>query len=476
MKSRFVTSRYNFLVPVEDGVLLYSAKTGAVLRFTGIDAGRLARNLCLGPHAVSKDSFPPETFQQLRQGGFVISKSTNELQIIRRRFKRGRNDTPIVLTLTTTMDCNLGCYYCYEERFSDRLQLQDVDQIVEIARERVSRSGKRGIHIDWYGGEPLMNIDFIEAASKALQAFCKEAGIAYASSVISNGTCWPNDVGAFIERHRILQVQISFDGLRNNHNRRRRFRRNYRPEDGASSFDNAVELVDKLLYHTHVDLRLNVDRENQQDVLPFIDFARARGWFDRPFPAVLQPARLSSYSEHSSFMRYSELSLEEYDEIRAIVRAEMKGEALVEESETPDGFPYPKTSVCAALANDSVVVGADRRYYRCGLQAAEPHRSVGSIPASSRRQLPVIHAGAGQTESDEKWWAQFDPTTLPNCSRCSFLPVCWGGCPKKHLEQDTHAISEQSVFWRHNLPRLVAEGVGATRQTGFVFTEADQFR
>jgi len=180
MKSHFVTSRYNFLVPVEDGVLLYSAKTGAVLHFTGVDANRLARNLCLSPHPVSKDSFLPETFEQLRRGGFVISKNTNELQIIRRRFKRARNDTPIVLTLTTTMDCNLGCYYCYEERSPDRLALQDVEQIVEIARERVSRSGKRSLHIDWYGGEPLMNIDFIEAASKALQAFCKEAGIAYA--------------------------------------------------------------------------------------------------------------------------------------------------------------------------------------------------------------------------------------------------------------------------------------------------------
>lgn len=111
-----------------------------------------------------------------------------------------------------------------------------------------------------------------------------------------------------------------------------------------------VELVDKLLYHTHVDLRLNVDRENQQDVLPFIDFARARGWFERPFPAVLQPARLSSYSELSSFMRYSELSLDEYDEIRAIVRAEMKGEALVEESETPDGFPLPEDPRFALLS------------------------------------------------------------------------------------------------------------------------------
>jgi hypothetical protein len=33
------------------------------------------------------------------------------------------------------------------------------------------------------------------------------------------------------------------------------------------------------------------------------------GWFERKHPAVLQPARLASYTEHSSFMRKSELML-----------------------------------------------------------------------------------------------------------------------------------------------------------------------
>jgi uncharacterized protein len=374
------------------------------------------------------------------------------------------------------MDCNLGCYYCYEERTVDRLELKDVASIVALVRDKLERSGKRSLHVDWYGGEPLMNIDFIEAASMALQVLCRQQEVAYVASIISNGTCWPSEVAGFIDRHSIRQVQISFDGLRDNHNRRRRYRKGYGPDADASSFDRAVDLVDKLLDHVRVDLRINIDRGNQGDVIPFIKFARSRGWFSRPFPAVIQPARLSSYSEHSAFMRESELTLEEYDNLRRLVRNEVEREASVEESEAPDGFPYPKTSVCAALANDSVVVGADGREYHCGLQAAEPHRAVGSIRGLSKRQLPVISLPAGDVQSDESWWQTFDPTVLPNCSRCSFLPICWAGCPKKHLERDDHAIAEQGRYWRTNLPRLVAQGVNAKELPDFVFSETDQFR
>jgi uncharacterized protein len=168
-------------------------------------------------------------------------------------------------------------------------------------------------------------------------------------------------------------------------------------------------------------------------------------------------------------MRKSELTIDEYDAIRALVRNELGHETPVEESEAPHGFPYPRTSVCAALADDSVVIGADGRTYRCGLQVSETHRAVGNL----RRELRVLTPGR---DADDLWWQQFDPTNLPTCSRCSFLPICWGGCPKKHLENDQHAIVEQGAYWRKNLPRLIASGVGLDAPPDFTFSKTDQFR
>ncbi len=406
-----------------------------------------------------------------------MAESSDEVAEIRERFWRARGEAPVVITVTTTMDCNLACYYCYEERSASRLKTDEIEKLVKLALESVAASRQPALHVDWYGGEPLLNLEFIEKASMALQAGCAAKGIAFASSIISNGSLWPDDVESFIARHRVRQVQISFDGLKAHHDKRRRYRRLHRPTGGGdqpSSFERAVALVDRLVTCVRVDLRFNTDRENREDLLPFLDFARGRGWFTADFPAVFQPARLAAYSQSSSFMRKLELTIAEFDDARAQVRKKMNGIASVEESEVPDGFPYPKTSVCAALANHSTVLGADGSIYRCGLQVGEQGRAVGNLHdrSSSGRK--------GESFSDNKdgeWWQRFDPTQQPTCSSCSFLPICWGGCPKKHLEQDQHSLREQGRYWRNNLPRLIAQAAGfASGPRDAEFSEALQFR
>ena len=165
----------------------------------------------------------------------------------------------------------------------------------------------------------------------------------------------------------------------------------------------------------------------------------------------------------------------EYDALRDAVRARAGGNFRVEESEAPEGFPVPRSSVCAALANDSMVVGADQRLYRCGLQVSEPHRAVGVLNREAAGPFRII--GQDSVLSAQRtWWDEFDPTKLPSCSRCSFLPICWGGCPKKHLDEDQHALAEQGAYWRRNLARLVAEGVGLHLEHSVELTQLDQFR
>ena len=291
------------------------------------------------------------------------------------------------------MDCNLGCYYCYEERSSAQLDFKDVDSLVSLAEARLLISGKRSPHVDWYGGEPLLNLAFLSDASRALQALCAKLSVEYSASIISNGTCWPPDVADFVRGHRIRQVQISFDGLEAAHNKRRRYRAGRAPGENASSFARAVELVDELLFHVRVDVRFNMDRANVGDLPGFLMLMRERGWFDRPYPVVVQPARLSAYSERSSFMRRSELSAGEFEDLREYVRRTLSEEVAVEEAEVPDGFPYPRTSVCAALADDSVVVGADGELYRCGLQVGEQTAPLVRKPPGGAAKAPAASVG-----------------------------------------------------------------------------------
>ncbi|WP_372425292.1 radical SAM protein [Salinarimonas chemoclinalis] len=237
-----------FLVAVQEAeesgrVALFSTASGALTVLDGAGAAALAEALCAPGLVVEDGDLDPPLLATLRRGGFLVPRGTDEIAPIHERYWRARGETPVVLTVTTTMDCNLGCYYCYEERSGARLETRDVAALVALARARLALTPHRALHVDWYGGEPLLERGFIEAASHALQEACAADGVRYVASIISNGTDWPEDVEAFVARHRIRQVQISFDGMRANHDKRRRWRRGRAPLAGpASSFDRAVAL------------------------------------------------------------------------------------------------------------------------------------------------------------------------------------------------------------------------------------------
>jgi uncharacterized protein len=470
----FFTSPYNFQIPLQEAILIYSAFSGAVVSLSGEDAISIAQRLSGDIRPIELSGLPEMLADQLRNGGFVTVNPAEQLRVIKERFRAARSDYPVVLTLTTTMDCNLGCYYCYEQRSAERLEKADISQLLSYVQSRLRGRNRPRLHVDWYGGEPLLNCEFLEAASYALQDLCHKLSIPYSASIISNGTCWPADPGKFVLRHKINQVQISFDGMRQNHNRRRRYRNND-DQKWLSSFDEAARLVAKLLDFTKVDIRFNIDAHNATDLVPFIRFARAQGWFERRYPAAFQPARLASYTERSSFMRKSELTIAQYDALRELARTEL-GHIVIEESEAPDGFPFPKTSVCCALSDDSIVVGADGRTYRCALQVSESKHSVGSIRSDSKPFRILNNAAEPPDSRNQEWWQAFDPTEAPRCSKCSFLPICWGGCPKKHFDGDAHALREQGIYWRRNLARLVASSLGLQLPSISYFEERDQFR
>jgi uncharacterized protein len=460
-------SAYNFAFPIDNGSwLLFNARTGRMLDLTGPQAPQLARSLT-GAAEEEEIAIDRESLRSLTSQEFMIEDTFDELAAIRSMYWKARADAPAVVTITTTLDCNLGCFYCYEERSADSLQREDLPAILLRIRSLLEGSTRRSLHVDWYGGEPTLNLSFLESASLAIQDLCSVMGIRYSASIISNGTAWPEDVEQFIQRHRIRQVQITFDGMRAHHNRRRRFTQ--RADSQRSSFDEASLLISRLVDVCKVDIRYNVDHLNAQDFVPFAEFARTQGWFDAKYQATFQPARVAGYTEKSRFVAKIGLTDDEFHRLKRQVSPLLPPEAMVE-PETPSGYAAPKTSVCAALSNHAIVIGADRRLYRCGLQVSEPGRAVGPLASGVFRILDNESAS-----SDERWWAEFDPTTLPTCSVCSFLPICLGSCPKKQLERDKATLDAQSLYWRTHLPRLICKTANIP-EVAWQFTEQDQFR
>ena len=460
-------SIYNFAVPkADDAWLLFNARTGKMLNLDGPKISSLVKNL-MGSEEAEEVEIDRESLELLTRGQFVVDDTFDELAAIRSVFWSARNDAPVVITITTTLDCNLGCFYCYEERSGDSLGEHDIPSILRNASDLLLNSGKRKLHVDWYGGEPTLNLPFLEATSSQIQSLCASLGVTYSASIISNGTAWPRDVRDFIKRHRIRQVQITFDGMKKTHDQRRRFTR--KSDLGRSSFEEASSLISELVNECRVDLRYNMDNRNKSEFISFVEFAVQQGWFAAKHRATLQPARVAAYTEKSRFVDRIGIPIGEFEALkkRAVPLLPM---GTMEEPETISGYATPKTSVCAALSKNAIVVGADQRTYRCGLQVSEPHRAVGNLNSS-----PFQILSNQDSPSDDLWWDGFDPTTLASCSACSFLPICLGGCPKKQLERDQEALDAQSIYWRDNLARLICKTANIP-EIPFRFGEQEQFR
>lgn len=465
-----VPSKYNFAFPADAGLTLFNTLSGATYTIDGEGAAELARYLTSdAPAEIAVLELPEPVLSRLLMGGYLISgKDPDQVEIVRRRFAAAKVDAPIVLTIVTTMKCNLACYYCYETRTNQSLEDSNVHTIADWVSRRIDSSGKRSLHVDWFGGEPLLNMAFIETMSAELQAVCLAKQASYSASVISNGTLWPSDIGAFIGKHKIRQVQISLDGMQQEHDRRRKYRKGYRPSADASAFELAASAIDALLEYTRVDVRLNLDPGNAQDGLKLVQYASDKGWFQKKHPFKLYPARLSKYSERSAFMDRVGIDAEEFELVAKEIEAEIAN--VVGVSSTRSEPVLPRTGVCAALARDSVVVGADKSLYRCGLQVSEPHRRVGHLNGghSSRKDADEL----GAKVDDARWWETYDPTENPRCGKCSFLPICWGGCPKNHLERDYVAMEFQCNHWRRNLGARVVNSLGqAALDDGFKLNE-----
>lgn len=457
-----VTSRYNLTVPYEDGALLFNANSGAILHLQSEEGVELAGALCAYPALFDRQGVDEVVLERLLKAGFILEDTQDELSIVRERFNYSRQNASAVITVMVTNDCNLGCYYCFQSRTEENLAGDKEAETLAYLKQRIELCGKKRVHINWYGGEPMLKRDYISRLSHALQAFAEDSGIRFEASILSNGTFWPRNPLAFVKEHKLTTVQITFDGTEVTHNKIRRRRDKAGPD--YNQFAEAVRVIDAIHKDCHVEVRFNLGPRNTQEIFDFVSFAQQRGWLKKGSRTKLQLAKISPYSKGVDFIRSDQLLYSEFKQIVDRVRKLIPDHFF--DSNTALGeLPKPRRAVCSAIAEDSFIVGADRKVYNCGLQVGEKTSAVGSLDK---------HSGNSAEQTQARWWGSFDPTERPKCKVCTFLPLCWGSCPKLHLEGDDQYLDEQSEYWRSTLPKRILNSVGAT--TEVAFNESQQFK
>ena len=186
--------------------------------------------------AALSDQWTPEEILEVShelEGAGLISEGPIPSEIPDSENPQCTPDAPICVTLHVSHACNLKCIYCFAdggayggrvEQMRPEVARQAVDWVLDRCRS-VGRS-----HINFFGGEPLLNFPLIKEVVRYARLKAEEVGVVVTFGITTNGTLMNDEVVRFFDEEDI-EVMVSLDGPKQDESGLRMF------HDGKGSYE-----------------------------------------------------------------------------------------------------------------------------------------------------------------------------------------------------------------------------------------------
>lgn len=165
-------------------------------------------------------------------------------------------------TILTTTACNARCFYCFEKDWEPiTMGPETADRTADYILAHAAPS----FHIDWFGGEPLVNRKAIDRISKRLV----RAGANFDSSMFTNGYLFDEEmIRQAVDCWKLEGVVITLDGCRELYNRTKAY---VNPtEDPFTRVIRNIHLLDAA--GVRADIRMNLDAFNREEIFRLTDY------------------------------------------------------------------------------------------------------------------------------------------------------------------------------------------------------------
>ena len=168
------------------------------------------------------EDLTPDEIQILHSCNIVVNIDIDEqvkyweLHHLLRQLEYSK-DTINRYNILTTTGCNARCFYCFENGVEIKTMSPRTAEQVATYIYNNSQSDEM-IELRWFGGEPLVNYKAIDIICSNL----KKMGQPFYSTISTNGSLigLPH-IHNSLKKWNFKKVRLSFDGLKNEHNRRR---------------------------------------------------------------------------------------------------------------------------------------------------------------------------------------------------------------------------------------------------------------
>lgn len=348
-----------------------------------------------------------ELFQQMLKQEFIIPSERDEVASMIAEWKRQDNDPSYFgMIINPTLDCNLRCWYCYEEhKKKSIMHTKVINAIHRLIEKKVFLPQMRNLNISFFGGEPLLCFEDIVLPILSFAANkCKEHKLNLNSNFTTNGVLLTNTMLTKLEQIGLTSpatFQISLDGNRNYHNHSR-IGANHEP-----TYDIIIKnIIDAASRQHTVSVRLNYTAGNAQTFVDILD----------------DFGKLPSEIKKFIIFNFQQIWQDQTNDIHE--RIEKLKELFRNEHFIVESDRINHRHNCYADKENNIVINSDGNIFKC----------------TARDFIPKNREGYLSEEGNIIWNTNFEKRMAvkysnPTCLKCKVLPICNGGCSQSKLEE-----------------------------------------
>ena len=316
----------------------------------------------------------------------------------------------VAITICPTLACNFECPYCFATRGRGKMSPEVQDDIVALTARMLDAAHAKKLTITWFGGEPLMATDVIEALSPRLIRLAEERGCEYKAWVFTNGYLLNEDVVDLLLRCRVKSVHIPLDGVGATNDATRRL------VGGGPTYQKIVENLGLLKPPIKTLVRANVHEGNVAEI-------------DDLKQAVL--ARAEEAGTILDFYAASLVDVSPADEVDSqMAEYAFHGIEVVLRPESRHVL-VGKDHTCVGQNLWLVAVDDEGLLYKCGGKLCGQREFAYGTARDWDPADPLA------TASNPDMLSKFLNTAAlshdDKCYECVWLPLCGGGCPQLRL-------------------------------------------
>ena len=350
-------------------------------------------------------------YKNFLENGLLVPKYLDEFQCYRAwREMQYRHLNHLSLNITTTLQCNARCSYCYETGvIQEGFQKQQMPKLVSFIKRHKKDTP---VLLNWFGGEPLMNSALMDCISDDL----KKENIKFVSYIITNGSLITKKmVKEKFKRWQVHDVQITLDGTKMVYEARKAYLS--KPKNIFERILKNIQILadNDILVH----IRLNTDCDNQEDILKLLDILHEK--FEDAQNIIYYPAFLTGIESKLT-------DSEKISFIKKIFRALPNPEKMHIGNRM---YSYPKIYPCMRNDPCSYSIDIHGRIYACEHFVGRKEHSIGTL--SRMRKATALQRLEDFSLSDE-------------CQTCVFLPKCMGGCVANLETGDSTCMIEKYMI------------------------------